>query len=59
MEVLDQAKRQTEKQAARDRDHERLVAGEVTREQLAAENDWFAGLDVRGFEILAVGGRPL
>ena len=56
---LDAAERAREKQASRERDAERLQRGEVSRAQLARENDFFEALDPSGFEIVAIGGRPL
>lgn len=51
--------RVAEKQASRDRDMTRLAAGMVTREQLRAENSFFACLDLSTFRIVAIGGQPI
>ena len=56
--VLDQAADARRKQDSRDRDQARLDAGEVTQEDLARENGFFSALDVAGFEIVSIGGRP-
>jgi hypothetical protein len=56
--TFDWKKRAAEKQASRDRDFERLRNGEVTPEELARENDFFAALDLADFKIVAMGGKP-
>jgi hypothetical protein len=56
---FDWKKRAAKKQASRDRDLERLRNGEVTPEELAKENDFFAALDLTKFKIVAMGGKPL
>lgn len=57
--VLDQDARVRQKQAARDRDAARLRSGEISREQLTRENDFFSALPIATFRIVSVGGRPL
>jgi hypothetical protein len=54
---LDQAERQREKQASRDRDARRLASGEVSREQLSRENSFAGGIS--NTEITHIGGRPI
>ncbi len=53
--TLNQAARAAAKAESREADRARLESGQVTRAALSAENDWFRGIDVRSFEIEAVG----
>ncbi|CAH2606174.1 conserved protein of unknown function (plasmid) [Rhodovastum atsumiense] len=57
--ILDQKRRADEKQASRDRDQQRLAAGEVTAAELARENSFFRSFDLEKFAIESIGGRPL
>jgi hypothetical protein len=43
--LVQQSKRDAEKQASRDRDAADLASGRKTREQLTVENDMFAGVE--------------
>jgi hypothetical protein len=56
---LDQNERAREKQAARDRDAARLKSGEVSREQLASENNPFSGMGLKNFRIVGIGRRAV
>lgn len=58
-ERLDQAQRAREKQESRDRDAARLASGEIDREQLKRENDFFAAVDFSEWRIVAIGGVPI
>ena len=52
--------RAKEKQAARDEDVRRLVAGEITAEELQRENNWFFGsLDFSKARITAIGKKKI
>ena len=57
--VLDQAKRQRDKQLARDRDAAALDRGEISREELARRNSFFAAFDLGKSSILAIGARDI
>jgi hypothetical protein len=54
---LDPARRSAEKAASRDRDRRRLDSGEVSRKELARENNFFR--DIHSTEIVAIGGKPI
>jgi hypothetical protein len=56
---FDPVARAAEKQAARDRDADRLRSGAVQADALARENDFFRGIEIDKFKIAAIGGRPL
>jgi len=56
---LDQEERARQKQASRNRDQARLAAGEIDSEGLRKENGFFSSLDLKGFRIAAIGGKPL
>lgn len=56
---VDIKNRAAQKQAARDYDRERLERGEITREDLRRENDFFYDVDFSKFRIVAIGGVPM
>ena len=51
--------RAREKQAARDRDAQRLAAGEVSAAKLQRENNFFASIDFSKARISAIGKRRI
>lgn len=59
VEKLDQNERAREKQASRDRDAARLKSGEVSRVQLASENNPFESMGLENFRIVSVGCRAV
>jgi hypothetical protein len=56
---LDQKERARDKQASRDRDAARLKSGDVSREQLASENNPFSGLGLENFHVVSIGRRKV
>ncbi len=59
IDVLDPMKRASEKQASRERDRERLVSGQVNRDDLRRENGLFSSIPLQQFHIASIGGRPV
>jgi hypothetical protein len=57
--VLDQAKRQRDKQLARDRDAAALKRGEISHEELARRNGFFSAFDLSKASIVAIGARDI
>lgn len=55
-DILDSAANAAAKQASRDKDARRLAAGEVSREELAVENNFFSALPIQRMKIRSVGG---
>ncbi len=51
--------REIEKQRSRDEDARRLAAGEISEQELKRENNFFAALDMKKFEMVAIGGKQL
>lgn len=56
---LDSRKRAAAKQASRDEDARRLAAGEITKEELRAENSFIGSLDMSRFKMVAIGDKPV
>ena len=56
---LDPVYRAREKQESRERDLYRLRVGQVSQQELAHENDFFANLDLPRFRLASIGGRLL
>jgi len=56
---LDSEWRAGEKQASRDEDRARLLRGEIGREALAQENNFFAPLNLQNSRIIAIGHRRI
>jgi len=45
------------KQDSRDRDAEALESGEISKKDLIAKNDMFAGVDFKNVRIVAIGDK--